>query len=339
MKISKRPFGVLSDGTKVSCWTLTSESGHSAEILDYGVTIRSITVPDKNGNPVDVVLGYDTLEEYVSSDGYLGATVGRVCNRIKDASFALDGQTYQLFANDGSNHLHGGKQGFDRYVWDSRQEGDTVVFSRVSAHGEENYPGNLQVQVTAGWSENTFTLRYLAQTDRNTPVSLTNNSYFNLNGAGNGNINQHMLKLNADRYTPNGPDFISTGHILPVDGSAMDFRVPKAIGQDAGNDEPCVKYFHGYDSNFVVSGHPVATVVGDKSGITMTVDSDLPGVQLYTANMLGDRKGKNGTSYGFRSGFCLETQYFPDSVHNPQWPSCILHPGETYQSFTSYTFL
>lgn len=338
MTISKHSFGVMPDGTPVSCWTLTNDQGLQAEILDYGVIIRSIIVPDKNRQPVDVVLGYDTLSEYIADDCYLGATIGRCANRIKNARFQLNGNTYELFANNGANHLHGGKYGFNKHIWDSCQNENCVVFSRVSPDGEEGYPGNLMIRVAIGWEHNTLRIQYEAQTDRDTVVNFTNHSYFNLNGAGIGNINQHLLEVKADRYTLNGPDGAPTGEIVPVENSAMDFRTPKPIGQAAENNEPCVQFFHGYDSNFIISGHPIATAVGDRTGITLIADTDQPGVQLYTANALTDRKGKSGLDYGFRSAFCLETQHFPDSIHHPDWPSCILRAGETFRSFTTYTF-
>lgn len=339
MAISKRAFGTLDDGTQVSCWTLTNENGLQAEVLDYGATIRSIIVPDKNGKPLDVLLGYDTLAEYVNDDCYLGATVGRVANRIKGASFTLNGKTYTMYANDGNNHHHGGKRGFNKYVWSSRQVGDAVEFSRLSPDGEENYPGNLAVRVTLSWQKNSLTIAYEAETDRDTIVNLTSHGYFNLNGAGNGDINGHTLQLSAEQYTVNADDGVPTGEIASVAGSAMDFRTPKVIGRDVNNDEPCVKRFRGYDANFVISGHPIATAVGDQTGITMITDTDQPGVHFYTANFLSDRKGKNGKAYGIRSGFCLETQHYPDCIHHPQWPTCILRAGETFRSFTSYTFL
>lgn len=338
MTITKRAFGTLHDGTQVSCWTLTGENGQTVEILDYGATIRSVIVPDKNGNPVDVVLGYDTLEEYVSDACYLGTTVGRFANRIKGASFQLNGKTYDLCANDGENHSHGGAVGFNSYVWDSRQEGDAVVFSRVSADGEEGYPGNLTIQVSFCWKGNSLQIEYDAQTDQDTIVNFTNHSYFNLNGAGNGTINRHVMQINADSYTINGEDCVPTGEIVPVDGSAMDFLAPKTIGRDADNDEPCVKPFCGYDTNFVISGHPVATTVGDETGIIMVTDTDQPGVQLYTANTMPAIKGKDGKTYGPRSAFCLETQHYPDCIHHPEWPSCILRAEEPFHSFTTYTF-
>lgn len=334
--ITKRPFGTLEDGTAVSLWELTNERGLTAQVLDYGVTIRSVLVPDKRGKLVDVVLGYDTLKEYVRDGCYLGTTVGRCANRIKGASFELNGKTYPLYANNGENHLHGGKRGFNKYVWNGEQTGEAVTFSRLSPDGEEGYPGNLQVQVTIGWEGDSLTIRYEATTDQDTVVNLTNHSYFNLNGKGK--INGHLLQVAADHYTLNGRDGIPTGEVVSVEGSAMDFRTPKTIGQDAGKKEPCVRFFNGYDSNFIISGHPFATAVGDKTGITLIADTDQPGVQLYTANALGPRLGKKGSFYGFRSGFCLETQNYPDAIHHPQWPSCILKAGETYRSVTTYTF-
>jgi aldose 1-epimerase len=262
--------------------------------------------------------------------------VGRCANRIKGASFELNGKTYPLYANNGENHLHGGKRGFNKYVWNGEQTGEAVTFSRLSPDGEEGYPGNLQVQVTIGWEGDSLTIRYEATTDQDTVVNLTNHSYFNLNGKGK--INGHLLQVAADHYTLNGRDGIPTGEVVSVEGSAMDFRTPKTIGQDAGKKEPCVSFFNGYDSNFIISGHPFATAVGDKTGITLIADTDQPGVQLYTANALGPRLGKKGSFYGFRSGFCLETQNYPDAIHHPQWPSCILKAGETYRSVTTYTF-
>ena len=339
MTISKRPFGTLEDGTVISAWTLTNDKGLVAEILDYGAIIRKIIVPDQEGNPVDVVLGYDTLEEYVADGCYLGATVGRCANRIKGASFPLNGKTYRLDANNGENHLHGGPGGFHKQVWLGEQAEDGVKFSRVSPDGEEGYPGNLCVTVTFGWQGDSLTIRYNAVTDGDTVVNLTNHSYFNLNGAGNGDINRHLLEVKANCYTLNGPDGIPTGEVVSVESSAMDFRTMKPIGRDAERKEPCVQFFRGYDSNFVLSGHPIATAVGDQTGIRLVVDTDRPGLQLYTSNALTPRKGKDGKTYGFRSAFCLATQQFPDSIPHPRWPTCILRAGQWLHSVTTFTFL
>lgn len=338
MSIRKRAFGTLCDGTEVSSWLLTNENGLQAEVLDYGATIRSIIVPDKNGQPVDVVLGYDTLEEYVSDTVNFGVTVGRFANRIKNACFELNGKTYHLFPNDGNHHLHGGKRGFSKFLWEARQEENAVTFSRISPDGEEGYPGNLHVRVTIGWEANSLVIRYVAETDRDTILNLTNHSYFNLNGAGSGRIENHTMQIRASQYTPNDADSIPTGEIAPVDRSAMDFRTAKTLGRDMRSGEPCVKLFEGYNGNLILDGHPAAIAVGDISGITMVTDTDQPGIQLYTANEMGNMKGKDGKLYGFHSAFCLETQHYPDCIHHPQWPTCILRAGETFRSFTSYRF-
>ena len=336
MSITKRVFGTLPDGRAVTAWTLTNENGLQAEILDLGATIRSILVPNRQGELVDIALGYDTVEDYLSNDGYLGATIGRFANRIKGASFELNGKTYPLYANNGENHLHGGRVGFDRYLWDVAQGDNGLSFSRLSPHGEEGYPGNLKITVTMGWEGNRLVIRYEATCDQDTVINFTNHCYFNLNGTGT--ILGHQMQIAAQEYTENGPDCAPTGRILPVEGSAMDFRSPKTVGRDIFSGDPSVKYFGGYDSNFILSGHPVAITTGEVSGITMITDTDQPGLQLYTGNALTPRKGKAGADYGIHSALCLETQHFPDSIHNPQWPSCILRAGEQFRSFTSYTF-
>ena len=328
-----KPFGTAPSGEPV--FSIQLNNGNlSCEIITFGATIRSLIVPDRNGDPVDVVLGYDTLEEYISQDGYLGATVGRFANRIAKGQFRLNGQTYKLAVNNGPNHLHGGLQGFSHRVWSIAQSNaHSVTLRLTSPDGEEGYPGNLQVQVTIGWEGDSLTIRYEATTDQDTVVNLTNHSYFNLNGKGK--INGHLLQVAADHYTLNGRDGIPTGEVVSVEGSAMDFRTPKTIGQDAGKKEPCVSFFNGYESNFIISGHPFATAVGDKTGITLIADTDQPGVQLYTANALGPRLGKKGSFYGFRSGFCLETHFYPDAVNNPLFQ--INDPANTVKS-VNYPF-
>lgn len=338
MTIEKKPFGTLADGTAVSCWTLTNENGLQAEILDYGVTVRTIVVPDQNGNMVDVVLGYDTLEEYVANDGYLGATIGRFANRIAHGTFELNGKTYPLYVNNGPHHLHGGKTGFNATVWSSRQEGDAVVFSRLSPDGEEGYPGNLQVSVTVSWQGDGLELRYHAETDQDTILNLTNHSYFNLNGHGSGNVYGHRMQINAESFHMGDETCLPTGEILPVAGTAMDFRTMHPIGDKVDAEEACVKLSNGYDSNYVLSGSPAAVTVGDQTGIVMTTTTNQPGVQLYTANFTSRRPGKNSAEYFPRCAFCLETQHFPDSIHHPDWPTCILRAGETFGSVTTYHF-
>lgn len=336
MTLTKRPFGTLPDGTDVTCYTMTADNGFSAEILDYGATIRALTVPDRNGKPVDVVLGYDTLEEYCKNEDYLGATIGRFANRIGKGRFELNGKEYVLALNNGKNHLHGGKIGFDKKVWATELTETGITFSILSPDGEEGYPGNLQTSVTMSWKGNGLELHYKATTDQDTILNLTNHSYFNLDGEGT--VREQTLQIAADSFTNNDSGCLPTGEILPVAGTAMDFRKPRAIGDGADSDEPCIRYSKGYDVNFVFSGSPAVIAESAKSGIVMTMTTDQPGMQLYTANLLSDRKGKNGARYGFRSGFCLETQHYPDCIHHPEWPSCVLRAGEVFESTTTYSF-
>ena len=336
MQIIKQPFGSLADGSAVTAWTLISDDGLRAEILDYGVTIRSLTVPDRDGTPVDVVLGYDTLEEYVQNRGYVGATIGRFANRIGGASFSLNGETYTLAANDGVNHLHGGEQGFDKRIWAAEETETGIRFSLTSPDGEEGYPGTLQVTVTVSWQGRGLELRYHAETDRDTVLNLTNHSYFNLDGQGT--VYDQLLQLGADSFCMGGPGCLPTGELLPVAGTAMDFRTERRIGDAVDSGEPCVKLSGGYDSNFVLSSSPAAVARSEKTGIVMTVTTDQPGVQFYSANFLTPRTGKGGAQYGLRSAFCLETQHYPDCIHHPDWPTCILRAGESFDSFTCFEF-
>ena len=336
MQIIKQPFGTLTDGSAVTAWTLVSDDGLRAEILDYGVTIRSLTVPDRDGKPVDVVLGYDTLEEYVQNGGYVGATIGRFANRIGGASFCLNGETYTLAANDGVNHLHGGEKGFDKRIWAAEETETGIRFSLTSPDGEEGYPGTLQVTVTVSWQGTGLELRYHAQTDRDTILNLTNHSYFNLDGRGT--VYDQLLQLGADSFCMGGPGCLPTGELLPVAGTAMDFRTERRIGDAVDSGEPCVKLSGGYDSNFVLSSSPAAVARSEKTGIVMTVTTDQPGMQFYSANFLTPRTGKGGARYGLRSAFCLETQHYPDCIHHPDWPTCILRAGESFDSFTCFEF-
>ena len=337
MKITKRLFGTLKDGTQVHCWTMENDRGLRAELLDYGATIRAIEVPARGGRTVDVVLGYDTLEGYTENGGYLGATIGRFGNRIGGGAFTLNGKTYTLARNNGENHLHGGQKGFDKYVWDAEQTEDGLLFSRVSPDGEEGYPGTLTVSVRFSWKGDALSIRYHAVSDRDTILNLTNHSYFNLDGEGT--VQEQLLKIHADRYTPNDAGCLPTGELAPVAGTAMDFRAFKPIGKDADSDEPCVKPFRGYDVNFCLDGSvPAIEAKSLKSGIVMCVTTDQPGVQLFTANHMKERIGKNGQQYGHRSAFCLETQHFPDCIHHPDWPSCVLRAGEVFDSKTIYSF-
>ena len=330
MAVTKRTFGFLPDGREVSCYILTNGAGMEARVLDYGVTLQALIVPDRNGDPVDVALGYDTLEEYRQHRSFLGATVGRFANRIGKASFVLNGKEYKLAANSKENHIHGGNVGFDKYIWNARMEENGVVFSMLSPDGDEGYPGNLQLQVTVSLTQAGLRLHYRAVSDQDTIVNFTNHSYFNLDGAGD--IMAHRMQLQADLYTVNDADGLPTGQLLPVEGTPFDFRTEKAMGRDM------VDGFSGYDNNMILTGNPAAVVCSEASGIVMTMSTDQPGVQFYTANSLYQRTGKGGAQYGPRSGFCLETQHYPDCIHHPDWPSCILRAGEVFESTTTYEF-
>lgn len=335
MSITKRQFGFTRDGREVTCFIIAN-GNLKAEILDYGVTIRSLFVPDKNGKSVDVVLGYDTVQEYEENDGYLGATIGRVGNRIRKGKFTLNGENYTLAVNNGPNHLHGGLKGFDKAVWKADEKENSIVFSHFSPDGDEGYPGNLSVTVTVTLEENGISLDYAAETDKDTVINLTNHSYFNLNGKGD--VLEHTLKLNADKFNVGDSDCLPTGEIASVFGTVMDFTKEKTIGFGIDSSEPCVKLSGGYDSNFILSGSPAAVLKSEESGIEMTVLTTEPGVQVYSANFLTPRKGKNGAKYTYRNALCLETQHFPDSIHHPEWPTCILKKGEKFESKTTYCF-
>ena len=337
MSVTKMYFGKTSDGREVNSFKITSSDGIEAEVLDYGVTIRTLIVHDKNQNPVDVVLGYDTIEEYENNDGYFGATVGRFANRICGGKFTLNGKEYTLALNNGANHLHGGVVGFSKYVWDAEEIEDGVLFSMTSPDGDEGYPGTLNLKVAVTLKNGAINLNYHAVSDKDTIVNFTNHSYFNLNG-GAGDIHGHLLTLNADYFMMNDKGGLPTGEVPPVKGTAMDFTTEHAIGDAIDSDDDAVVASDGYDNNYVIRENPAAIVRSEKNGIVMTVITDQPGVQLYTANKTSARKGKNGAEYGRRSALCLETQHYPDCINHPEWPSCILKAGEEFNSTTTYSF-
>lgn len=338
--ILSAPFGVTAGGEQVTAFTLENAQGMRATVLDYGCTIVSIEVPDRAGVLCDVTLGYKTIAEYEQNGGYLGATVGRLANRLSGGRFSLAGREYALCCNDGKNHLHGGRRGFDKYIWENRIEGDTLCFSRLSPDGEEGYPGNLTVEVRFTFrDEGALEICYHAGTDADTLVSLTNHSYFNL--AGSGAILSHSLWLNASHYTPVDEGQIPTGELRPVEGTAFDFRQEKKIGADIGADDEQVQAAGGYDHNFLLDGEGMrlaARLYCPETGIAMEVSTDLPGVQVYTANMLERVAGKGGQHYGVHSAICLETQQLPDAIHHENFPSPVLHAGENWEHKTSFAF-
>lgn len=344
MQIEKSNFGQLSDGQKVDLYTLTNTQGLKAGIMTYGATVVFLEVPDRNGNISDITLGHDSLEGYLEASPYFGAIVGRYGNRIAKGRFTLDGKEYELTINDGENHLHGGIKGFDKVVWNAESVEEKnavgVKFSYLSTDGEEGYPGNLQCTVTYWLTDNNeLKLEYLAETDKPTPVNLTHHSYFNLAGQGNGDILNHELMLNADKYTPVNEQLIPTGEIESVEGTPFDFTHPHPIG-DRIDQIP-----GGYDHNFVLNSGGgqlalAARVYEPESGRVMEIHTDEPGIQFYSGNFLdGTITGKDGKVYHQHYGFCLETQHFPDSPNHPNFPSTILRPGETYTSTTVHTFM
>ena len=343
-KVDKAVFGNLADGTPVYSFTLTNTHGASAKVLTYGATLNELWIPDRTGKLADVVLGFDQIKGYVGNHPWFGATVGRVANRIAKGKFTLYGKEYTLEINDPPNSLHSGSHDLSHVVWNAEpvtvSDGAAVRFTFHSPTGDEGFPGNLDVSLTyILTNKNELKLHYTAKTDQPTPVNLTHHSYFNLNG--DKDILAEVLYLNAERYTPVDATLIPTGEIATVKGTPLDFTKPKAIGADIAGmkGKP-----GGYDHNFVLNGDAgklkVAARAHDPaSGREMEVWTTEPAVQFYSGNFLdGTITGKRGVVYGQHSGFCLETQHFPDSVNQPKFPSIILRPGQEYHQETIYKF-
>jgi len=347
--VTRAPFGKLKDGSAVEVFTLTNAKGVEVRAITYGGIIQSWKVPDKAGKLADVVLGFDTIDGYQTDHPFFGAIIGRYGNRIGNAQFSLDGRTYKLAANNGPNNLHGGARGFDKQLWTGEivksDRGQAVAFSRTSPDGEEGFPGTLKVRVTYILTDqNGLIVEYEASTDKATPVNLTQHSYFNLAGEGSGTILDHQLMINAERYTPVNDTLIPTGELAPVAGTAFDFRKPTRIGDRIDQPDVQLKNGKGYDHNWVLNHEQsglqlAARVFEPKSGRTLEITTSEPGLQFYAGNFLdGTIKGKQGHVYGHRSGFCLETQHFPDSPNKPSFPSTILKPGQQYRTTTVFTF-
>ena len=343
-KINPGAFSQTLNGEQVSLHFLTNKNQVEIAITNYGARIVALIVPNKDNNPVDVVVGFDSLQGYLdSSETYHGAIVGRYANRIANGRFHLDGHSYQLAINMPPSHLHGGPKGFNNQVWKVDEVHDNrISLSYLSKDGEENYPGNLKVIVTYTLTEeNELKIEYRATTDKATILNLTSHPFFNLNGQGDGTIENHLLQINADNYTPVDETIIPKG-VYPVEGTPFDFSKPKTIGQNINDDNEQLRFGAGYDHNYVLDGsglRKAGMATGDKSGIVMEVITDQPGIQLYTGNWMA---GKNKIKYGFfdnrREAFCLETQHYPDSPNHPEFPSTVLRPGEVFQSTTIYTF-
>lgn len=347
MRVSSQPFGHTDDGQAVTQFSLASDAGMAVDVLSYGGIVRALRVPDRTGRLGDVVLGFDTLDEYLAGHPFFGALVGRCANRIGGASFVLDGARHQLARTNGKNHLHGGAKGFDKVVWQAQpfQQADAagVILRHRSPDGDERYPGNLDVQVTyALRPTNELQIDYRAGTDAPTIVNLTNHSYFNLAGAGT--VLGHLATVHADAITPVDEELIPTGELLDVSGTPFDLRQPTAIGAGIDAEHPQIRLGGGYDHNFVLQGQPgtlrpAARVTEPGSGRALEVLTTQPGVQFYTGNMMPQAMtGKGGQTYPRRGGFCLETQHFPDAPNQPNFPSVVLRPGETYAQTTVFRF-
>jgi aldose 1-epimerase len=346
--VARGRFGMLRNQTPVEVYTLTNANGVEMRAITYGGIITSLKVPDRAGRFDDVVLGFDAIDGYLKDPPYFGALVGRYGNRIAKGQFTLDGRTYKLATNNGPNHLHGGVKGFDKVLWSAvpaeGPEGVSVTFTRTSPDGEEGYPGNLQVSVRYLLTDkNELAIDYRATTDKATPVNLTQHSYFNL-AADSGDILGHELTLNASRYTPVDDTLIPTGEIATVQGTPFDFRQATAIGARIDTGHVQLKNGNGYDHNWVLDRTGAglaraATVFEPKTGRTLEVATTEPGLQFYTGNFLdGTITGKGGRVYERRTGFCLETQHYPDSPNHANFPSTIVRPGQAYASKTVFTF-
>jgi aldose 1-epimerase len=340
-------YGKLADGTPVQLFTLTNSKGSVAKITNFGATLTELWIPDRTGRKRDIVLGFDSLDGYLGKEPYFGASVGRYANRIANGQFTLDGKQYQLAINDPPNSLHGGAVGFDRKVWKAEPvevpHAASVKFSYHSPDGEENYPGNLDVTVQYTLTDDDeLKLDYTATTDKDTILNLTNHTYWNLAGADSGDVLKQIMMLNAGSYTPVNANLIPTGEILSVAGTPFDFTKPMAIGSRIN--DPQVQSHKGYDNNFVVDGTPgtlrlAARATDPDSGRTMEVWTTEPGIQFYTSNYLdGTLNGKRGIHYNQYGAFALETQHYPDSINQPNFPPVVLHPGQTFHEATTYKF-
>ena len=345
MSISTSNFGRTKDGAEVTKYTITNSRGLSVSALDYGAVITNLVVPDKDGTPADIVLGYDDVAGYEVNGCFFGAFIGRHGNRIGGAEFTLDGTVYKLEKNDGENNLHGGTPGYHQVMYQASAGDDSVTFTRVSPDMEQGYPGNMSISLTYTLTEeNELRIDYEAKSDKDTLCNLTNHSYFNLKGHDGGDITDHKVWIKANGFTATSKDLIPDGNIVDVTGTPMDFRRKKAVSQDINADYEPLIMAGGYDHNYVLDKREgeiekVAEVSEDTSGRTMEVYTDLPGMQMYSGNFIVKEDGKGGACYTKRTGICFETQFFPNSVNIPSFPSCVLKAGEDFRSTTIYKFV
>lgn len=349
MSISKKQFGRIKGGQVAHLYTLRNKNGMQIDVTDFGANIVRILVPDKKGNFQDVVLGYDNPAQYeVNTPGY-GSFIGRHANRIGSAKFELNGKTYTLEKNDGNNNLHSGSKSYNKYMYDveiyDEDDETQIEFSRFSEDMEQGFPGNLEVSVSYTLTDdNELVIEYYAMSDKDTIINFTNHSYFNLAGHNSGNILNHKIMIDADKFTPTDDELIPTGELRDVEGTPMDFRVLKSIGLDIEKDYIPLKQAGGYDHNYVLKttreeASKVAELYEEHSGRLMEVFTDMPGLQLYTGNFIdGKEKGKDKYIYNKRDGVCFETQYFPNSCNISEFPSCILKAGKEFDSVTIYKF-
>jgi aldose 1-epimerase len=346
--VSHESFGRTSDG-EVTLYTLTNSNGLEMKVLNYGCVVVSLKIPDRNGRLDDIVLGFDSIEQYVSESPFFGAIVGRYGNRIAAGTFVLDGVTYKLAINNGPNHLHGGIKAFDKVLWNIEEnnssEGPSLKFTYTSKDGEEGYPGTLNVTIIYTLThDNKFKINYRATTDKKTIINLSQHSYFNFSGDAKRSILDHEIMLNADRFVAIDATSIPTGELKQVDGTPFDFRQPIRVGERIDSDDPQIINGQGYDHTFVFNegvsnGRAVAASLYDpETGRYMEIFTREPGVQFYSGNFLKGYKGKNGAVYHKRFGLCLETQHFPDSPNHPEFPTVVLSPDEVYETETSYRF-
>lgn len=346
MGMTKKSFGKTKDGKECFLYTLENSKGMKAVVTDFGAILVSLFVPNNEGKAEDIVLGYDKLKDYEVNGSFFGTTVGRNANRIEDAKFTIDGVTYQLAVNDGKNNLHSDAQlGFHKKIWAAETTDNSVIFSYFSPDGEMGFPGNLEISVSYTLTEdNALEIYYEGVSDKKTVINMTNHSYFNLAGHNKGKIYDTLLTLACSNYTPIVLGAIPTGEITSVEGTAMDFRSPKRIGDQINDDWKQLTMVQGYDHNWVIDGadgtlKKVAVATDEVAGRTMEVYTDLPGVQFYAGNCISETVGKGGVVYTDRSGFCLETQYYPNNVNQPNFPQAIFDAKQPYQTTTIYKFI